>query len=67
MKLMNEDGTGPLDLQEELELQRHYERDIIRLCKVTGFDRAILATSVAILKRFYLVSAPTEYPPSEIM
>ena len=59
--------ADPLNQAEELELLRHYERDIIRLCKVAGFDRAILATTVAVFKRFYLNSSPTEYPPSEIM
>lgn len=58
---------GPLSLDEELVLQRHYEREIVRLCKTAGFDRAILATAVAVLKRFYAVAAPTEYPPCEVV
>lgn len=60
-------ADAPLSLDEELALQRHCEREIVRLCKSAGFDRAILATAVAVFKRFYTVSAMTEYPPSEIM
>lgn len=59
--------AGPLSLADELRLQRHYERDVVRLCKAAGFDRAVLATAVVALKRFYLRSAPTEAPPSEVV
>lgn len=60
------DGA-PLSLADELALQRHFEREALRLCKAAGFDRAILATAVMALKRLYLSAAPTELPPSEML
>jgi hypothetical protein len=61
------DDGGPLSLADDLALQRHYEREALRLCKSAGFDRAILATAVVALKRLFLSAAPTEQPPSEML
>lgn len=56
-----------LSQADQLRLVRLCCRDVIRICKEAHFDRAIMATAVAFLQRFYLSCALTENSPASFV
>jgi hypothetical protein len=48
-------------------LLRFYELELQRACRDASFDRAVTATAVVFLKRFYLRQTAALLPPSELM
>jgi hypothetical protein len=59
--------AGGLSLEEEQLLLRACELEAWRVCMAAGFDRAVAATAVGLLKRFYVRTRLTDYPPREMM
>lgn len=64
----SEKTDGPnLSLADQLVLLRLCCRDVIRICKEAHFDRAIMATAVAFVQRFYLSCALSENSPANFV
>lgn len=57
-------SLSPVETQR---LLRFYEHEIARICGKAGFDRAVMATSTVLFKRFYLSAAPEEFPPAVLV
>lgn len=65
----SQDASRPavLSQPDQLRLVRLCCRDVIRICKEAHFDRAIMATAVAFLQRFYLSCALIEHSPANFV
>jgi hypothetical protein len=59
--------TPPLSVDDEQLVLRAAELETWRVCMAAGFDRAVAATAVCLLKRLYVNTPLTDYPPAEMM
>ncbi|CAM6103517.1 unnamed protein product [Calypogeia fissa] len=57
----------PLSLEEELLVQKYYERKIQEVCAAFSFPNKIQATAIFYFKRFYLNWSVMEHDPKHIM